>query len=307
MAIVRLPCSFFTLSLQKPHNQLHNMKTHLFLYCSLSPLSYSHTNNHTLAIKTKRTSHSLLYFSTSTTTTTQDPLLNISTKTPEIQEEGEEEELSKTRLLAKNVPWTCTIEDIRALFEKHGTVQDVELSMHNKTMNRGLAFVTMGSPEEALAAFRNLDLTEFEGRTIRLSYARPKKKKSSPPVKPTPGPTFNLFLANLSFEARDKDLKEFFKSNGTDIVSAEIIYHDNPRRSSGYGFVSFKTKKEAEAALSGFQGKIFRGRPLRVARSRQFVKLPTTEGFQSKGTVADLNSSEQTDAVDTTEGEFLGQ
>lgn len=29
--------------------------------------------------------------------------------------------------------------------------------MHNKTRNRGLAFVTMGSPEEALVAIKNLE------------------------------------------------------------------------------------------------------------------------------------------------------
>lgn len=33
----------------------------------------------------------------------------------------------------------------------------VKLSMHNKVKNRGLAFVTMGSPEEALTALNNLD------------------------------------------------------------------------------------------------------------------------------------------------------
>ncbi len=33
----------------------------------------------------------------------------------------------------------------------------VKLSMHNKTRNRGLAFVTMGSPEDALTALNNLE------------------------------------------------------------------------------------------------------------------------------------------------------
>lgn len=33
----------------------------------------------------------------------------------------------------------------------------LKLSMYNKTRNRGLAFVTMGSPEEALEAFNNLE------------------------------------------------------------------------------------------------------------------------------------------------------
>lgn len=32
-----------------------------------------------------------------------------------------------------------------------------KLSMYNKSRNRGLAFVTMGSPEEAVAALNNLE------------------------------------------------------------------------------------------------------------------------------------------------------
>nr|XP_027071805.1 probable RNA-binding protein 19 [Coffea arabica] len=75
----------------------------------------------------------------------------------EDDDKGEEEEFSKTRNLAQNVPWTSTVDDLRPLFEKYGTVVDIELSMYNKTRNRGLAFVRMASHEEALAAFRNLE------------------------------------------------------------------------------------------------------------------------------------------------------
>lgn len=98
-------------------------------------------------------------------------------------------------------------------------------------------------------------MQEFEGRTLRLNYAKLKKEKPSPPVKPKPV-TFNLFVANLPFEARAKDLREFFDSGSGNVVSAQIIFHENPRRSSGYGFVAFKAKKDAEAAISEFQGKV---------------------------------------------------
>ncbi|MQL41635.1 RNA-binding protein, partial [Escherichia coli] len=105
------------------------------------------------------------------------------------------------------MPWTSTPEDIRSLFERHGKVLQVELSMYNKTRNRGLAFVEMGSPEEAIAALQNLESYEFEGRIIKLNYAKPKVKKTPPPVPPPkPAVTFNLFVANLSYEARSKDL-----------------------------------------------------------------------------------------------------
>ncbi len=92
-----------------------------------------------------------------------------------------------------------------------------------------------------------------------MNYAKLKKKKPSPPPPPKPAATFNLFVANLPFEAKAKDLKEFFNAEGTDVVSAEIVYHDNPRRPSGYGFVTFKTKREADAALSAFPGKVILG------------------------------------------------
>lgn len=72
-------------------------------------------------------------------------------------------------------------------------------------------------------------------------------------------PLFNLFIANLSYEARAKHVREFFESGSNKVVSAEVIFHDNPRKSSGYGFVSFKSKKAAEAALSEFDGKVVLG------------------------------------------------
>lgn len=115
---------------------------------------------------------------------------------------------------------------------------------------------------------------EFEGRILRLAYARPKKKKTPPPVEPKPV-TFNLFVANMSFEARAKDLKELFDSGSGRVVSAEVIFHDNPRKSAGYGFVSFKTQKEADAALSEFQGKVM-SRSY-VLLSLQFILVWTLE------------------------------
>lgn len=47
----------------------------------------------------------------------------------------------------------------------------VKLSMHNKTRNRGLAFVTMGSPDEALAALNNLEafVRKLQYETILFS------------------------------------------------------------------------------------------------------------------------------------------
>lgn len=91
---------------------------------------------------------------------------------------------------------------------------------------------------------------------MKLNWAKPKKTKPSSLPQPKPLPVHNLFVANLPFQARAKDLKEFFNADNGNVVSAEIIFNDNPRRSAGYGFVSFNTKADAEAALAAFQGKV---------------------------------------------------
>ncbi|KAK6257320.1 hypothetical protein QUC31_000779 [Theobroma cacao] len=289
MALLRLPHQSSLVSpqpkliSQSNFNSIKNVSS----TCLLPPFS---PLTNTLPLIARRFSGNfILHFSA----TTQVPALKVN------EPEQQEEEFSKTRLIAQNVPWTCTTEDIRSLFQKYGTVVDVELSMHNKTRNRGLAFVSMASPEEALAAFNNLESYEFEGRTLRLNYAKPKKKRPAPPEKPKPVPAFNLFVANLSYEARAKYLKEFFSSEGANVVSAEVIFHENPRKSSGYGFVSFKSKKEADAAMSAFQGKMFMGRPIRVARSRQFVKVQSDDSSQPDDKSNELNSD--LEQVDTEE------
>ncbi|KAI7755532.1 hypothetical protein M8C21_023027 [Ambrosia artemisiifolia] len=214
----------------------------------------------------------------------QSPQLNdILISSEQQDEEEEEDEGSRTRLLAQNVPWTCTADDIRPLFQKYGTVVDIEISMYSKTRNRGLVFVSMGSHEEALAAFTNLQSYEFMGRTLNLTWAKPKKtKEASSPAQPKPAPVHNLFVANLSFKARSKDLVEFFNADNCNAVSAEIIFNQNPRGSAGYGFVSFNTKQEAEAALSAFQGKMFMGRPIRVAPSKRFLRQSTKKVLELK-------------------------
>ncbi|KAI9098008.1 hypothetical protein K1719_025779 [Acacia pycnantha] len=282
MALLRISCLPSTANFSAEH-QLRPLSSFLSLpHPSVANLSFcpSSSSFHFLRLslahpsndRTKEISHFLPIFAT--TSQEQAQTSSPSNFSDDSQpDEAQAEESSRTRLLAQNLPWTSTPEDVRSLFERHGRVLDVELSMYNKTRNRGLAFVEMASEEEALAALNSLESYEYEGRTLRLAYARPKKKKGPPPVQQKTV-TFNIFVAELSYEARAKDLREFFDSGSGSVVSAEVIFHDNPRKSAGYGFVSFKSKKEAEAALSEFQGKIFMGRPIRVARSKQFVKQP---------------------------------
>ncbi|EOA21243.1 hypothetical protein CARUB_v10001593mg [Capsella rubella] len=286
MALLRLPCISLQILGHKSNQKNPNSKVSLSNYS----LSWS-TSSLCSSVQTK----SRNFTSYCSVTTTQEPILESSSpsSSPEV-----EDEISKTRLIAQNVPWAATPEDIRSLFEKYGNVVDIEMSMHKKERNRGLVFIEMGSPEEAAEALKALESYEYEGRRLKVDYAKAKKKKTyAPREKPSPVPTFNLFVANLAFEARAKHLKEFFDADTGNVVSTEVIFHENPRRSSGYGFVSFKTKKQAEAAIIEFQGKDFMGRPIRLARSKQFVKLQAKEGLQPPEEEVEEEPSSQTETV----------
>uniref|UniRef100_A0A3P9M8G6 RRM domain-containing protein n=1 Tax=Oryzias latipes TaxID=8090 RepID=A0A3P9M8G6_ORYLA len=61
-----------------------------------------------------------------------------------LKEDEEEEDVSETgRLFVRNHPYTCTEEDIRELFSKHGPLSEVLFPIDNLTKKpKGFAFVT---------------------------------------------------------------------------------------------------------------------------------------------------------------------
>ena len=79
-----------------------------------------------------------------------------------------------TRIYCGNLPFSSTEEDVRALFEEFGTVNQVDLISDRETGRpRGFGFVDMDD-EAAAAAIQALDGTEFGGRNLRVNEARPR-------------------------------------------------------------------------------------------------------------------------------------
>ncbi|XP_020589324.1 31 kDa ribonucleoprotein, chloroplastic [Phalaenopsis equestris] len=207
------------------------------------------------------------------------------------EQEAEESEdrpaAPRRRLIAQNIPWTCTAEEIKSLFERHGTVVDVELSMYDNSRNRGLAFITMASEEEALLALNNLNSYDLNGRVIKVGSARSLKK--NPGLETIAPTTFNVFVGNLAWRVRSRDLRELFGNVGK-LVSAEVIFQSNPRRSAGYGFVSYATKEEAEAAIAAHNEKRLMGRKIRLVLGKPQA-YKTEE--QSSGDILSLLTSRE--------------
>ena len=74
-----------------------------------------------------------------------------------------------------NLDFAATDSSIRALFERYGTVDRVNLVTDRDTgRSRGFAFVEMSNTEEADRAIAGLNGADLEGRALNVNEARPK-------------------------------------------------------------------------------------------------------------------------------------
>jgi RNA recognition motif-containing protein len=79
-----------------------------------------------------------------------------------------------------NLSWQMTDEDLRALFEQHGTVASAKI-VKDKVSGRskGFGFVEMEDDTEAQAAITALYDTEVLGRKIIVNESQPKPQGGS--------------------------------------------------------------------------------------------------------------------------------
>ncbi len=79
-----------------------------------------------------------------------------------------------------NLSFATTEEDIRALFEPYGTVEQVNLITDRDTgRSRGFAFVEMPDSEAAQRAITALNGSNIGGRALNVNEARPKTERGS--------------------------------------------------------------------------------------------------------------------------------
>jgi RNA recognition motif-containing protein len=83
--------------------------------------------------------------------------------------------LSK-KLYIGNIPFTATEDELRALFEQHGSVASVNVITDRETGRpRGFAFVEMDDASAAEEAMRALDGSDLGGRSLRVNEAQDRR------------------------------------------------------------------------------------------------------------------------------------
>lgn len=90
-----------------------------------------------------------------------------------------------TNVFVGNLDSGTTPEAIRALFEPHGAIHDVNLMMDRHTgLSRGFAFIEMVD-SEAERAITALNGRIMDGQTISVREGRPKLHRAARPQPPT--------------------------------------------------------------------------------------------------------------------------
>ncbi|KAI3723474.1 hypothetical protein L2E82_35077 [Cichorium intybus] len=166
-----------------------------------------------------------------------------------------------TKLYFGNLPYLCDSAQLAGIIQDYASPELVEVLYDRDTgKSRGFAFVTMSSIEDCKAVIENLDGREYGGRTLRVNFSdKPKPKE---PLYPET--EFKLFVGNLSWSVTSESLTEKFSEHGN-VVGARVLYDGETGRSRGYGFVSYSTKSEMEAALVALNGVELEGRSVRVS------------------------------------------
>ena len=82
--------------------------------------------------------------------------------------------MQSNRLYVGNLKYSVTEGQLQELFSEFGTVKDVTI-----LESKGFGFVEMAEPAEAEKAKDALNGKDFQGRTMRIDEARPRKDKRS--------------------------------------------------------------------------------------------------------------------------------
>ena len=83
----------------------------------------------------------------------------------------------------------------------------------------------------------------------------------------------NLYVANLSFDLKDEDLKELFVPYG-EVSSARIIMDKMTDRSRGFGFVEMPDDAAGGKAIAELNGAVIGGRPIKVNEAKPKPDAP---------------------------------
>ncbi|PIN02229.1 hypothetical protein CDL12_25257 [Handroanthus impetiginosus] len=137
--------------------------------------------------------------------------------------------------------------------------------------SRRFAFVTMKTVEDANAAIENLNGTEIGGREIKVNITEKPLDSIDLSLLQAEESQFvdsphKVYVGNLAKTVTMDMLKDFFAKKGK-VLSAKVSRVPGTSKSSGYGFVSFSSEEDVEAAISSLNNAVLEGQKIRVNKA----------------------------------------
>jgi len=88
----------------------------------------------------------------------------------------------------------------------------------------------------------------------------------------------NIYAGNLLRNLSEDELRQVFESYGT-VTTAAIIKDKISGESRGFGFVEMPNADEAQKAITGMNGRDFKGRAMTVNEAKPRTDAPRTKRF----------------------------
>ncbi|XP_056169174.1 30S ribosomal protein 2, chloroplastic [Syzygium oleosum] len=176
------------------------------------------------------------------------------------------------RLYIGNIPRDVDNAQLAQIVEEHGAVEAAEV-MYDKYSGRSrrFAFVTMKTVEDANAVVEKLNGSQIGGREIKVNITE--KPLSSVDLSPFQAEEsqfvdspHKVYVGNLSKSVTTDTLKQFFSEKGQ-VLSAKVSRVPGTSKSSGFGFVTFSSDEDVEAAIASFNNALMEGQRIRVNKA----------------------------------------
>ncbi|KAK1681708.1 hypothetical protein QYE76_042556 [Lolium multiflorum] len=208
------------------------------------------------------------------------------------------------RIYVGNLPYTFTASELTAAFSEAGSVDDVQIIYDKITdRSRGFAFVTMATAEEATKAVQMFNGALLGGRTVRVNFPEVPRggertvaaeAVARTSLRVVDDGTYKVYAGNLGWGVRADALKAAFEGQ-PGLVGSRVIFERDTGRSRGFGFLSFQTLEDANAAIQAMDGVELDGRPLRLSLASQNPpagSTPSTVQSRQEETTSDGSEAE---------------
>lgn len=124
-------------------------------------------------------------------------------------------------------------------------------------------FVTFADHDSAMAGLSFLNGREVFGKKVKVNWASSGTQSKPQGAQKYIGSCSSIFVGDLDPDVNEDTLRKAFDPCG-DIVSVRVVKDAVTNQSKGYGFVSFKSKIDAEHAMTKMQGATLGGKAIRT-------------------------------------------